>query len=116
MSVAFAFFVNYVRDYQAGSGSSVLEAAEIEDVWFRKEDYSIEIWLYNYGKIDTKISSVYVNSLLVDSTSTVIQIGKHGELIVYLPTPWAPNTSYHIRIISERGSAFEGEYVSPSGP
>ena len=40
MTVAFGFFVNYVRDYQTGSGSSVLEAAEIEDVWFRHTNYS----------------------------------------------------------------------------
>ena len=79
-----------------------------------QEGNTMEIWLYNYGKIDTTISTVYINSLLVDSTSPTIQIGNHTKLIAYSPNPWTPNTSYHIRIITERGTAFEGTYVSPS--
>ena len=78
-----------------------------------QEGNTMEIWLYNYGKIDMTISNVYINDLLVDSTSPTIQIGNHTKLIAYSPNTWAPNTNYHIRIITERGSAFEGEYVSP---
>jgi flagellin-like protein len=78
------------------------------------ESNPMEIWLYNYGKIDITISNVYINDLLVDSTSPIIQIGEHNKLITYSPNTWAPNTNYHIRIVTERGSAFEGTYVSPS--
>jgi flagellin-like protein len=80
----------------------------------KTKENPIEIWLYNYGKIDTTISTVYINNLLVDSTSPTIQIGSHTKLTAYLPTTWTTNTNYHIRIVTARGSAFEGEYLSPS--
>jgi flagellin-like protein len=115
MTIAFGFFVNYVRDFQAGRGSSVMELLDVEDVWFKPAS-DVEIQLYNYGKIDAKISSVYVDGLLVDFTPTEIQVlvGKHAKMTISLTSPWAPNgVSYDIKIVTERGSVFEGEYVSP---
>ena len=119
MSIAFAFFVNYVRDFQLGRGSSVLELAVIEDVWFIKprpnpsSNNTVRMWLYNYGKIDFEVSSVYVDGIPANFTSTMVQIDKHAEMIVYLLNPWVSYESYDIRIITARGSVFEGEYVAP---
>jgi hypothetical protein len=120
MTMAFAFFVNYVRDFQLGRGSSVLELAEIEDVWFHPKDaderYPVKIWLYNYGKIDFEVSSVYVDGNLVtpDPTSiTTVQIYDHAWIIVYLPNSWVSNELYKIKIVTARGSVFEGQYAAP---
>jgi len=116
MSIAFAFFVNYVRDFQLGRGSSVLELAVIEDVWFRPTvdgSYPVNIWLYNYGKIDIQISSVYFDGVPVDFTSTTIDIGQHKEIVVYLSNSWASSESFDIIMTTERGSVFEGEYTAP---
>jgi len=73
----------------------------------------IEIWLYNYGKIDTTISSIYINGLSVDFTPVTIKIGEHSKTIIYLSNTWTPGTAYKIKLVTERGSVFEGEYVSP---
>lgn len=116
MSVAFAFFVNYVKEYQAGRGSSVMELIEIEDVWFKDaEGRPIEVWLYNYGKVEVKIVSVYVDGQQVDFTleAAGIAVGKHGSLTVYLGGGWEEGKAYHLKVVTERGSAFEGTYVSP---
>jgi len=78
-----------------------------------REGYPIETWLYNYGKIDTTVSSVYINGLSVDFTSATIKIGEHSKTIIYLSNPWTPGTAYKIKLVTERGSVFEGEYVSP---
>jgi hypothetical protein len=80
----------------------------------KAKENPVEIWLYNYGKIDFKTTSVYVNGLLVDSNPVEISIGEHGRLTVYLASKWTSGTPYHIKLMTERGSTFEGEYVSPS--
>jgi hypothetical protein len=74
----------------------------------------VEIWLYNYGKIDLKITSVYVNGLLVDFGPVEIAVGEHGRLTAYLASKWTSGTTYHVKLITERGSTFEGEHVSPA--
>jgi flagellin-like protein len=118
MSLVFAFFVNYVRDYQLGRGSSVLELAEIEDVWFHPNmvngSFPVDVWLYNYGKIDIQISSVYVDGIPVNFTyqPTTVQVGQHAKMIVLLN--WTSGEDYDIKIITARSSVFEGEYVAPN--
>ena len=132
MSMAFAFFVDYVSDYQRGRGSSVLELVEIEDVYFiNQTDGSIEVWLYNYGKIEVEVDTVYVNGLLVDNfnftgnssvdlgdvdedDSVEVKPYAHAMFNMTLVDGWVPdNVAYIFRFVTERGSAFEREYSSP---
>jgi hypothetical protein len=110
MSVAFGYFVNFVRDYQTGRGGSVMELVSIEDVWFKADNGTIDISLINYGKVDVNITSVYMDSQPVNfASSGSIPVGEHGT--VTLNTGWMSGESYHFKLISERGSVFEGEYV-----
>jgi flagellin-like protein len=128
MSMVFAFFVDYVADYQSGRGSSVMERIEIEDVRFVSND-TIEMWLYNYGEIEAEFDLMFVNGLAVknftytgaipglydmDSDGTLeLPAGAHARFNVTLNYDWAPDFPYNIRIVTERGSAFEREYYSP---
>jgi flagellin-like protein len=110
MSLLFAFFVNYARDFQVGSGSAVLESMTVEDVWFRSPS-TAEVWVYNFGKVDFKIASVYVNDNLanVDPSSLEVRVGEHGNLTVTYS--FAAGNSYSFKIVTDRGYAFEGRYV-----
>jgi len=115
MSVAFAFFVSYVKDYQTGRGSSVLELVEIEDVWFKEigANKTVEIWLYNYGKAAVNITAFYLDSLQANFSPNPVQIavGKHESMSFVFS--WIPGERYAFKLATERGSVFEREYVSP---
>ncbi len=119
MSVAFGYFVNFVKDYQAGRGQSVMEMISIEDVWFRADNTSI--WIYNYGKVSVTINALYINGQSVNfdpSGSLSVPVGEHRDMIVPA-TAWnwtsARGTThlYHFKLVTERGSVSEGEHVSP---
>lgn len=112
MSVLFAFFVNYARDFQMGSGSSVLESMVVEDVWFQNSE--ITIWVYNVGKVNFTITNVYINDFLVPITSNAgtIDVGGHGRLVV-TPLPSmseGDNVRYVVKLVTTRGSSVEGSY------
>jgi flagellin-like protein len=123
MTILFAFIGVYAQSFQAGSGSAVLESIAIEDVWFKSDigDHYLYIWVYNTGKVDFTIDSIYVNSAPVTPTlydsnhnpieqTTPITIGSHIQIKV---TSWAAGSTYIVKIVTSRGSGFEGTY-SPS--
>jgi len=116
MSVAFGFFVSFVKDYQAGRGGSVMELISVEDVWFKPDHTTIEIWLYNYGKVEAKINAIYVNGMQLDFDPNPIQIpvGKHNNTVAYPTNGWVNDAVYSFKLVTERGSAVEGEYRSPN--
>ena len=109
MSVLFAGFVNYTRDYQTGIGSAVLESMVIEDVWF--ESTTAEVWVYNIGKLSFTINSVYVDDQKIADyriaiePSSEIAPGKHGKVSITSASP-----GRIIKIVTDRGSAFEGGF------
>jgi flagellin-like protein len=110
MSLLFAFFVSYARDFQTGSGSAVLESMTIEDVWFKGSNEA-QIWVYNVGKVNFTIASVYVNDQNANfynpdnPENPPIAPGQHSRIIV--PSAFSGCT---IKIVTARGSAFEGSY------
>jgi flagellin-like protein len=105
MSMLFAFFVNYTRDFQAGSGSAVLESMVIEDVWFKGS--TVEVWVYNVGKVDFTITSVYVNDQKAGFSPSSLEIrpGEHGLITIN-----SAQIDCLIKIVTVRGSTFEGRY------
>ena len=110
MSVLFAFFVNYARDFQTGSGSAVLESMVVEDIWV-KDPNNVEIWVYNVGKVDFNITSVYINDFQVARALQVrIEVGKHGRLILNLMNPVNVNEPNLFKLVTLRGSAVEVRY------
>lgn len=113
MSIVFAFFVDYVSDYQRGRGSSVMELVEIEDVYFSGAD-EVEVWLYNYGKIEVEIDTIYFDGLLVFDPDYSVEIRPYEHVKVIVSSDWVPGSSYVFRVVTERGSAVEREYFSPN--
>jgi flagellin-like protein len=119
MSVVFAFFVDYVSDYQRGRGSSVMELVEIEDVYFKRlgeVDY-VDVWLYNYGEIEVEVDAVYVDGLKMNISrfddDFSLGLYEHKMFNVTLSGGWVSGGSYVFRFVTARGSAVEREYHSP---
>jgi flagellin-like protein len=132
MSLLFAFFVNYATDFQRGSGSSVLELIVVEDACFKNSTSSpspsIELNVYNVGKVDSNITSIYVNDIRtpdpqvnsvyfhgkpVPGSPKIIPANGHANVTVPYPQGWKSHLVYDIKIVTARGSSFEGSYVSP---
>jgi flagellin-like protein len=122
MSFAFAYLTGYVSDFQQGQGSAIMELIVVEDVWFRNTtNIHINITLYNYGQVDVTVVSVYLDGLQADFTGDsagVLNLSpeEHDSIHVYPPRPLDKSTGYKIKIVTERGSAFEGQYTTPSLP
>jgi FlaG/FlaF family flagellin (archaellin) len=118
MSAAFAFIINYKQDFQSGSGSAVYESMTVEDVWFRNTEVA-EVWIYNFGKVSIEIVNVYINNDAVPFTFTApsedpnIAIEGHCKLSVFLPTQFVQGESYTFKIVTARGTSFEGVYTWP---
>jgi flagellin-like protein len=74
---------------------------------------SMEVWLYNYGKIDLKISNAYVDGILLGNYSTPINVGEHNSLRVTPTGGWTSGKTYHLKLVTTRGSASEGDFVAP---
>jgi flagellin-like protein len=107
MSVLFGFFVNYTRDFQTGSGSAVLESLVIEDVHFTRDN--VEVSVYNVGKVDFKITAFYINDKWNSIEPVAVSVGAQAELVV--SSEFILNVPYNFKIVTERGSAFEGRYI-----
>lgn len=117
MSAVFAFFVDYVSNYQKGQGSAVMELVEIEDVYFVANNTAY-VWLYNYGEIDLEIDAVYVNGLSMNATTLYTDWGldpyEHKRFTVTLVYDWEPNLSYYFKFVTVRGSSVERSYYAPN--
>jgi flagellin-like protein len=106
MSVLFDFFVNYTRDFQTGSGSAVLESMVIEDVWYTGSN-GAQVWVYNVGKVSLTINSVYVNDQKTGFAPSSLEVapGQHENITIA-----SAFSGCTIKIVTARGSAFEGRY------
>ena len=113
MSALFAFFASYSKDFQAGSGSAVLESMTVEDVWFRSQN-TVEVVVYNFGKVDMTVTSIYVNDnpvafSVADLPDGTVVVGENGKIV--LESLFMEGSSYQFRIVTGRGTSFEGIYT-----
>jgi flagellin-like protein len=124
MTILFAFVAAYADNYQEGLGGSVLESLVVEDIWLNPSSTvyqnNVNISIYNAGKVDSVINSIYVNGLkLTDASGTnfnyVIKEGEHSQysLTWSLSSTWQPNQTYEFRIATKRGSSFDTKYTAP---
>jgi flagellin-like protein len=123
MTLLFGFVASYTQSFQAGTGGSVLESVTFEDVWFTGTQ-QVNIWLYNTGKADITLNSIYINGAKMgsivahDSSNNIIhfetlfKMGSHVQLTVTLPSAWQSGTSYLIKIVTQRGSGFQEAYTA----
>lgn len=112
---ALAFIAGYIADYQAGRGSALMERLLIEDVAVDAGKTHATITLYNYGRVNLKVSYIYINDAPVtpispSSLPVSISVGEHKPVKVALPGGGGSGT-YKIKIITERGYSVEGSFT-----
>ena len=129
MAILFGFVISYSDNYKAGIGSSVLESLTIEDIWLSPNSLSynsqVQISVYNAGKVDSTITSIYVNGLkLTDSDQSngnfnlkiALPVGNHTLppiTLYWVNHQWQSGISYTFRISTQTGSNFDFTYKAP---
>jgi hypothetical protein len=86
------------------------ERIAVEDVWFNNSTNSIDLYLYNVGRVATSISVVYVDHIQSYAGSFRLGIGDHGWLNV--SKSWAPQTQYYIDLVTTRGNHVSFTYAT----
>ena len=125
MAILFGFVISYSDSYKAGIGSSVMESLTVEDIWLRPYNasdtpYAMQISVYNAGKVDSTITSVFVNGLKLTDTfggqhfnlKEDVAVGKHVTINLYWDNVWG-NGPYIFRIATQRGSNIDFTYSAP---
>jgi len=82
-----------------------------EDVWFKTGE--IAVYLRNVGEISIKVSAIYVNrtSQLYMPLEFGLEVNEHGWLNVTYD--WDLGSTYHINIVTSRGTKLADYYRSP---
>jgi flagellin-like protein len=127
MAILFGFVISYSDSYKAGIGSSVMESLVVEDIWLsppssnptsNNYNTAVDITIYNVGKIDSKITSVYVNGLKLTDRNPdnlgkfeldiPVDVGQHLTIpLNWEYGPWQNEQPYTFRITTLRGSNFD---------
>ncbi len=123
MTLLFAFVSSYSESYKAGIGSSVMESLTVEDIWLLNSSAShynntVQFSVYNVGKVDSVINSIYVNGLALSDVpgslnfnfNVGVKTGEHLIVTAYCSFEWSPGAVYTFRIHTSRGSNFDVNY------
>ena len=122
MTILFGFVISYSDTYKAGVGSSIMESLTIEDVWLRSGN-TVELWIYNVGKLPVNVQVIYVNGLKLDVTTFdgkavtnalnidgEIPINGHVQVIATCNWQSYGSSPIVFKISTDRGSTFEQSY------
>ncbi|MCW3984559.1 MAG: type IV pilin N-terminal domain-containing protein [Candidatus Bathyarchaeota archaeon] len=130
MTLLFGFVTYYADTYQSGIGSQVRELLVVEDIWINPpgsdlNHVPVKISIYNAGKIDSIITSVYVNGLSLTEKSPDddsynnfnlnIKVPQGGHISVTLYRNvgvWSPG-EYTFTVGTKTGSTFDTNYRIP---
>ncbi len=111
MSILFGALIVYSDDFHSGSGSSVLESITVEDVYFINQN-TVQLSIYNTGKVQLTISNVYINGdLATINAELTLDEGAHGVIVVTPSPAFSIGSGYDFKIVTLRGSGFEGTYI-----
>ena len=122
MAILFGFVISYSDNYKAGVGSSVRESITIEDIWLSPHSTSynsvVQITVYNVGKVDSTITSMYANGLKLTLNGNLnlnkpIAVGQHLTLTLDWNQNWVRGQEYTFRVSTLSGSNFELKYSAP---
>jgi flagellin-like protein len=129
MTILFGFVISYSDAYKAGVGSSVMESLTVDDIWLSPSsltyDSKVQISVYNAGKVDSVITSVYVNGLKLTETdqsngnfNLKISVPVGGRpstpiLLYWAGHQWQSGQTYIFRIATQSGSVFDVPYTAP---
>jgi len=112
--LTFSYVANYVSDYQSGRGAILLQRLLFEDVWFKNNQ--IEITIYNYGKVSSKVVAVFIDSRLYNIAYpaegyVTIPVEEHRTIVVNFG--WSSGSAHNLKLLTERGYTVERDYESP---
>ena len=117
MAILFGFVISYSDAYKSGVGSSVMESLTIEDIWISPPSvtnslYTVELSIYNVGKVDSNITSAYVNGLGLTENGNLnlkesIAVGQHLTITLNWDQQFNPEGKYTFRISTLSGSNFD---------
>jgi hypothetical protein len=118
MSVLFGALIVYSDNFHSGIGSSVLESITVEDVHFINSN-TVQLSIYNTGKIGIDISNIYIEGqmatlkLTPPAKTIPIAEGMHydGLTVTAPPGTFSSGNSYSFKIVTLRGTGFEGTYI-----
>jgi flagellin-like protein len=122
MSILFGFVISYSDSYKKGIGSSVMESLTIEDIWLSPNsgtyNNQVQISVYNSGKIDSTITSIYSDGVALTEKGTFnfkkdIAVGQHLNITLMNNINWVSSHQYIFRISTLRGSNFDIQYKAP---
>jgi flagellin-like protein len=128
MTILFGFVISYSDSYKAGIGGSVMESLTLEDIWLSpgKDSYAsdtahtVKLSVYNVGKVDSTITSVFVNGTKLTDTAgdfnlkqSDVAVGEHKPFTLYWGYTWQPGQTYIFKISTQRGSTFEVPTTAP---
>jgi flagellin-like protein len=126
MAILFGFVISYSDAYKKGVGSSVMESLTIEDIWISPPSvpevpdplHTVQLSIYNVGKVDSTITSAYVNGLALTKSGTLnlkesITIGQHINITLNWNQAFGHGQQYTFRISTLSGSNFDIAYTAP---
>jgi flagellin-like protein len=126
MSILFGFVISYSDSYKKGVGSSVMESLTVEDIWLSPGSssyasdsaHTVQLSVYNVGKVDSTITSAYVNGLALTKSGTLnlkeqIAMGHNLTITLNGNQPWSRGQQYTFRISTLSGSNFDITYTAP---
>ena len=117
MAILFGFVISYSDAYKEGVGSSVMESLTIEDIWLSPHSTTynseVQISVYNVGKVDSTITSAYVNGLALTKSGNLlnlkesITVGQHLTITLNWIQPFVHGQQYTFRVSTQSGSNFD---------
>jgi hypothetical protein len=126
MAILFGFVISYSDAYKKGVGSSVMESLTIEDIWISPPSvpevpdpsHTVQLSIYNVGKVDSTITSAYVNGLALTKGGTLnlkesITVGQHINITLNWNQAFGHGQQYTFRVSTLSGSNFDIAYTSP---
>jgi flagellin-like protein len=129
MTILFGFVISYSDSYKAGIGSSVMESLTVDDIWLSPGsptyNSEVQISVYNAGKVDSTITSMYVNGLKLTDSNQIngnfnlkisVPIGSHPSepvILYWYGYQWHSGQTYIFKIATKSGSTFDISYTAP---
>jgi hypothetical protein len=85
------------------------ERVVVEDLWFMNSPRTVNVTMYNVGKVAIRVSGVYVNHARVElDVPFRLELNKHGWLNINYA--WSSNVTYYIDIVTNRGTHIASYY------
>ncbi len=127
MCIVWSFTLTYTVNYQNGHGGAVLERILVEDVRFYTQGSNnvVNITIYNYGEIPTKIMMVSIQNTVCPTFTmyneqgnqviSQINVGTSCRLNAILASSLVPVSGnvYTITLITQRDYSITGSYTAP---